>query len=285
MNKFAVFVIGPAGTGKTTFCNTMIDYLAGENRKVNLVNLDPGKEIPDNPSTIDFKADIDIMDNWALNKIMKNFKLGPNGGLLKCLEECSKTDEWWDSYLNGDHDDFLFVDCPGQIEAYLHSDCMQKIMDIFKKHDFTLCSIFLLDSQFMSNSSKFLAGILNSLSAMLQLETSHINVVTKMDSLGEIDYDKYEHFFNPDLSMLSGDFSDFYSDNDNVKTSQKMKLDNCIKTLVENFGLVEFCPLDITEENSVRTIMQYIDRTLGNDDVDVDCRDKGFPGEKDYDSD
>ncbi len=41
--------------------------------------------------------------------------------------------------------------------------------------------VFLLDATFMSDVSKFMAGSLLSLSAMVQLEVPHVNVLSKCD--------------------------------------------------------------------------------------------------------
>ena len=43
--------------------------------------------------------------------------------------------------------------------------------------------IFLLDSQFLIQASKFLAGVMTALSAMVTLELPHVNVLSKVDLL------------------------------------------------------------------------------------------------------
>lgn len=48
-----------------------------------------------------------------------------------------------------------------------------------------MCGVFLIDSQFVVDCSKFFAGILTALSAMIQLEIPHINVMSKMDLLNK----------------------------------------------------------------------------------------------------
>lgn len=48
-----------------------------------------------------------------------------------------------------------------------------------------MCGVFLVDSQFMVECSKFFAGVLAALSAMIQLEIPHVNVMTKMDLLNK----------------------------------------------------------------------------------------------------
>lgn len=41
--------------------------------------------------------------------------------------------------------------------------------------------VYCLDSQFVAEMPKFVAGTLSALSAMVQLELPHINVLTKVD--------------------------------------------------------------------------------------------------------
>lgn len=48
-----------------------------------------------------------------------------------------------------------------------------------------MCAVWLIDSHFIDESSKFLSASLTSLSAMLQLGVPHVNVLTKMDLLGK----------------------------------------------------------------------------------------------------
>lgn len=45
--------------------------------------------------------------------------------------------------------------------------------------------MFLLDAQFLVDASKFVSGSLTALSTMVNLEVSHVNVLTKMDLLSK----------------------------------------------------------------------------------------------------
>ena len=60
---------------------------------------------------------------------------------------------------------------------------MRQIVDQLQRWNFRLCGIFLLDSQFLIETSKFLAGVMTALSAMVTLELPHVNVLSKMDLL------------------------------------------------------------------------------------------------------
>ena len=44
-----------------------------------------------------------------------------------------------------------------------------------------MCAVFLLDATFITDPAKFISGALLSLSAMVQLELPHLNVLTKCD--------------------------------------------------------------------------------------------------------
>lgn len=44
-----------------------------------------------------------------------------------------------------------------------------------------VCCVYCLDAQFLSEPTKLLAGALQAMSAMVLLETPHVNVMTKAD--------------------------------------------------------------------------------------------------------
>lgn len=73
--------------------------------------------------------------------------------------------------------------CTGQIELYSHIPVMRQIVNALQTWDFRLCGVFLVDAQFLTDTTKFFSGILAALSAMVQLEVPHINVLSKLDLL------------------------------------------------------------------------------------------------------
>lgn len=44
MGKFAQLIMGPAGSGKTTYCHAIQTYCADKKRVVHIINLDPAAE-------------------------------------------------------------------------------------------------------------------------------------------------------------------------------------------------------------------------------------------------
>ena len=53
---FGQIVIGPPGSGKTTYCDGMSQFLKSLGRNVAIVNLDPANEM------IPYKADVDVAE-------------------------------------------------------------------------------------------------------------------------------------------------------------------------------------------------------------------------------
>lgn len=82
----------------------------------------------------------------------------------------------------------------GQIELYTHIPAMRELVDKLKLWNFSLCSVFLLDSQFLTDAAKFVSGVMIALSTMITLELPHINIISKMDLLDKRTKETIEKF-------------------------------------------------------------------------------------------
>lgn len=90
---FAQLVIGPPGSGKSTYCDGMLQFMSAIGRRCSVINLDPANDRTTYP------AAIDVRDLVTLDEIMKDEELGPNGGVLYALEELEHNFEWLESGL------------------------------------------------------------------------------------------------------------------------------------------------------------------------------------------
>lgn len=91
--------------------------------------------------------------------------------------------DWLEEDLDSYEDEFLILDCPGQIELYTHSPIFKEIVSVYSRHGYNICCVYLLEAAFLQDPAKFFSGVLNAMSAMVQLEIPHINVITKLDML------------------------------------------------------------------------------------------------------
>ncbi|KAF8024643.1 hypothetical protein BT93_F1730 [Corymbia citriodora subsp. variegata] len=71
---FGQVVIGPPGSGKTTYCNGMSQFLQFIGRKVAVINLDPANDM------LPYECAVNIEELIKLSDVMMEHSLGPNGG-------------------------------------------------------------------------------------------------------------------------------------------------------------------------------------------------------------
>lgn len=248
MSRVGCLVLGPAGAGKSTFCNSIIAHMQSVGRRAHLVNLDPAAD----PTEYEFT--IDIKDLISLEDVMEELELGPNGGLVYCFEYLMKNLDWLDEEIGDYDDEYLIFDCPGQIELYTHIPVLPTIARHLQSSlNFNLCAAYLLEAPFVIDQAKFFSGALSAMSAMILLELPHINVLSKMDLVKlELSRKQLKQFLTPDPYLLEEK-----GDDSNPRFA---KLNRAIAHLVDDFGMVQFLPLDCSSESkSVATIISYID--------------------------
>ncbi len=258
MSKVGVMVMGPAGVGKSTFCNSMMAYMESQGRSANLVNLDPAA------TAHEYEFTIDIRDLISLDDVEDELKLGPNGGLIYCFEFLLKNLDWLDDQIGDYPDDYLIFDCPGQIELYSHIPAMPIVVKhIQQQLNFNLCCTYLIEAPFMVDRAKFFSGALEAMSTMIFMELPHLNILSKMDLVkGKMSKREVRKFLCPD-PMLMNDDEVQDDQKDLILTNPKYRrLNKAIAQLVDDFGMVQFLPLDCSDRDkseSLRTIVTCID--------------------------
>ncbi|WIA34439.1 hypothetical protein OEZ86_012773 [Tetradesmus obliquus] len=266
MGKYAQLVIGPAGSGKSTYVEHLHQHCQAIQRSIHCVNLDPAAE------AFAYPVSIDIRDLVSLEDVMAELQLGPNGGLLYCMEYLEDNlEEWLGQELEGyGEEDYLVFDCPGQIELYSHVGAIRSLVDFLRADGWTVAAVFALDVAFVSEPSKFIAGAMQALAAMVKLELPHINLLTKMD-LAE-DKAAVQEFLIPDPQLLMDSLS--------ASTGPRFRrLNAAVAGLLDEYSLVSFVPLDITDEDSIGEVLLQIDMAIQyGEDAEVKIRE--FEGQE-----
>lgn len=255
MGKHAVMVCGPAGSGKSTFCALLSKHCQAIRRNIHVVNLDPAAEV------FEYPISIDIRELVCLDDVMEHTELGPNGGLVYCFEYLMEHMDWLSDQVDDFSDDFLIFDCPGQIELYSHIPIMRSLARQITSWGYNCCSVYLLDSHFITDESKFVSGTLSCLAAMVQLELPHVNVLSKCDLL-KFSTNKGRE----DLQrILDAEIDHVLS----TAPSRFANLDTALAQVLTEYSMVNFIPLDPSDEDSVASLLYLIDSAVQyGDDVE-----------------
>ncbi|CAJ0626354.1 3741_t:CDS:10 [Entrophospora sp. SA101] len=242
---FGQIVIGPPGSGKTTYSNGMQQFLTATERKVSVINLDPAND------HIPYQCAINITNLITLKDVMETYNLGPNGGMMYCMEFLEVNFDWLEEKLKELKDDYLLFDFPGQVELFTHHNSVKNIIDKLQKLDYRLVTVHLVDAHYCTDPSKYISILLLSLKTMLQIELPHINVLSKIDLMES--YGKLVQDLSYLLQKLDKD----------PFTSKFKELNKALCGLIEDFSLVGFYTLCIEDKKSVSQLIQVIDRANG----------------------
>lgn len=268
MSKFGVLVMGPAGAGKTTFCNAMIQHLQNTRRSCFYVNLDPAAE------TFSYEPDLDIRELITLEDVMEEMGLGPNGGLIYCFEFLLQNLDFISDALDPLSEEYLIIfDMPGQIELYTHVPLLPSLVQFLSRAgplNVNMCAAYLLESTFVVDKAKFFAGTLSAMSAMLMLEMPHVNILTKMDQVRDmVSRKELRRFTNVDVQLLQDDNDESPEALANPMAKDALmsggsfnQLNRAVAQLIDDFSMVSFLQLDVQEEDSVAAVLSHIDDAI-----------------------
>jgi GPN-loop GTPase len=260
-------------------------------RTIHVANLDPAAE------HFAYEVAFDIRDLISVEEVMTELNLGPNGGLVYCMEYLLNNLDWLQNELDefGD-DDYLILDCPGQLELYTHIPLMRNVIDRMRMWGYgdAMAAVFLLDATFVTDPSKFISGSLLSLSAMVALELPHVNVLTKCDLLSEEEVDRTLSLGSATelwereqdrTSLLPANYEEGTTDEQRRlerRRRHRQRLTNSISQFLDDYSMVSFVPLNVRDEESVDHVLACVDNTIQyGEDAEVRGMADGEDGEED----
>lgn len=150
-------------------------------------------------------------------------------------------------------DECIILDCPGQVELYSHLPIMHNLVKQMEMWGFRMVSVYLLDALFVLEPSKFVSGCMLSLSCMLQLGLPHINVVTKCDLAEKSQV----------LEVLESESAVWITKEMNkVSSRQFRKLTEAIGSVIDDYMMIGFVMLDISDEDSITAVIAHTDQAV-----------------------
>ena len=169
-------VIGMAGSGKTSLMQRVNAYRHAMDKPPYIVNLDPAV------TTLPYDANIDIRDTVNYKEVMKEYNLGPNGGILTASNLFATRFDQVVTLCEKRRDelDYIFVDTPGQIEIFTWSASGAIVTESFASA-FPTCVLYVVDTPRAQNPQGFMSNMLQAVSILYKTRLPLIVVFNKID--------------------------------------------------------------------------------------------------------
>ncbi len=175
MDQVFVYFVGTAGSGKTYLTKAFSDFLDTKKISHVIVNLDPGAE------ELPYEPDVDVRERFTLEKIMEEYKVGPNGAqiigadLVGTIADDLKDEiELYDA-------DIVLVDTPGQMELFTLRSSGEIIIRCFGNG----VTVYLFDPVISKTPSGFVSLVFMASSAVFRLNVPQVLVLSKADVLSD----------------------------------------------------------------------------------------------------
>ena len=210
-----IFIVGPAGVGKTTFTAAFSDWLSNFDVTVAKVNLDPGAlKLPYDP-------DIDVRDIVTVEEMMKNYGLGPNGAIIAAVEKIAIEIDKVKRDLDDLNADYILIDAPGQLEVFAFRSCGLHIAQKLAEGHIAIM-LFLIDSIFANTPSSLVSALFLSSSVYFRFMMPQIVALNKIDLLPK---DRLQTIL------------EYISSRDSLRTSLSREIPGSLRELTERLCL------------------------------------------------
>jgi GTPase SAR1 family protein len=179
---FIVFIIGMAGSGKSTLTAAFSEWLRMSKQDVAVVNLDPGA------LNLPYTPDVDVRDYVNVESIMEEYGLGPNGALLVAADLLAEEVETLSKEVEDLKSDIVLVDTPGQMELFAFRASGPYIASELTREPKAI--VYLFDAVFSSNPLNYVSNLFLSAAVYSRFFLPQVHVLSKCDLLPESDVDK-----------------------------------------------------------------------------------------------
>jgi len=169
----AILIVGVAGSGKTWTAYTLYEWFASEKQDVVVLNLDPGVD------NVPYTPVFDIRDYVDLWRVMNEYRLGPNGGLIVSMDLMLNHLEKINSVLRSIGNSLAIIDTPGQLEVFLYRPSGKLIIDSLDVEELVI--IYIVDAVFVKDIRNLVASMMLGGTLKLKFQKPLITILNKID--------------------------------------------------------------------------------------------------------
>jgi len=174
---YGIFIVGTAGSGKTLMAASLAEWLSRQGEDACIVNLDPGV------LNLPYEAALDVRDYVSVEKLMRDYGLGPNGALIMASDLLAQQAERINDELKGLAPKYALFDTPGQLELFafrVGGPYLAKELELEQK-----MVLYLFDGPFCVNPFNYVSTLFLASAVHLRFTLPQLNLLTKVDLLDE----------------------------------------------------------------------------------------------------
>jgi GTPase SAR1 family protein len=179
---YAVFLVGMAGSGKSSLTAAYLEWLKAEDRDVVVANMDPGA------TALPYNPDIDARQYVDVERLMLDYQLGPNGALIMASDLIADHLEEIRDEIHAANPDLVLVDTPGQIELFAFREGGRFIATQLIEDSRAL--IYLMDAPFTRSPLNFVSNVYLAAAMYSRLRQPQIYALSKSDLVTEAEIDE-----------------------------------------------------------------------------------------------
>ena len=177
-----VFIVGMAGSGKSSLTAAYLEWLRSGDRDVLVANLDPGA------TALPYNPDIDARQYVNLEKLMLDYQLGPNGALIMATDLLVDHIEEIRRDIEDANPDLVLVDTPGQIELFALREGGRLVVKQFTEDNRAV--IYLMDAPFTRSPLNFTSNLYLAAAIYSRIAQPQVYVLAKADLVTEHEIDE-----------------------------------------------------------------------------------------------
>eukprot|EP01132_Coremiostelium_polycephalum_P005687 gene5687-7077_t len=233
-----LIILGMAGSGKTTLLQRLRAHIYEHKIPGYIINLDPAV------SKLPYTPNIDIRDTVNYKEVMKQYGLGPNGGIVTSLNLFStKFDKVLEIVEKRSNQlKYIILDTPGQIEVFTWSASGTIITDLMAS-SFPTVLVYVVDTPRTVEPTTFMSNMLYACSIMYKSKLPMIVAFNKTDIQNHKFAEEWMNDFESFQDALTADSSYMSS----LTRSMSLVLEEFYSTLqsvgvsaVDGSGINEF---------------------------------------------
>ena len=257
-----VYLVGTAGSGKTTLAHAFGLWMQNSSFDAITVNMDPGAE------ELPYEPDVDIREWIRLADVQAEYGLGPNGAQILCADLMALNIAEVKKEIDKVDTDYVLVDTPGQIELFAFRESSRVLTETLGTEKALIA--FMFDPALARQPSGMVSLLMLCATVQFRFSLPSINLLTKSDLLEEDECEKIVSWSGDPYTLL-GALTETSPD-DAGKSSSPMQLQLNIEFFkaMETIGTYKtLLPVSAETMTGIEDIYNIIQQNFsGGEDLD-----------------